>query len=81
MQKLGTEAKLLAGLVLAVGIKFAASWWMRRRRENLFEKIGQVAKLYLYPVKSCKAVEKTEGECTLYGLKCDGVYDRYLTFM
>ena len=78
MRSLGTDAQIFTGLVIAAAVKYSVSWWMRKRREKLFVKIGQVSTLYIYPVKSCKAVEVTGGECTLYGLKCNGVYDRYL---
>ena len=73
----GKEAQVLTGLILATILKYSATWWMRKRRETLFEKIGQVSALYFYPVKSCKGVKIDQGECTKYGIKCNGVYDRY----
>ena len=77
METVGTEAQLLVGLILATALKYTASWWMRQRREQLFEKVGHVSALYFYPVKSCKAVKLGEGECTKYGIRSDGVFDRY----
>lgn len=72
----GKEAQVLTGLILAIVLKYSATWWMRKRRETLFEKIGQVSALYLYPVKSCKGVKIDEGVCTKYGIRSSGVYDR-----
>lgn len=71
-----SEVEILIGLVLGTVLKFTVSWWMRRRREKFFEKVGRVSKLYFYPVKSCKGIQLTEGECTKYGVKFNGVYDR-----
>ena len=76
METLGTEAQVFVGLVLAAALKFTASWWMRHHRDQLFEKVGHVSALYFYPVKSCKGYNLTEGECTKYGIKSDGVFDR-----
>lgn len=73
-----SEMEILIGLVLGTVLKFTVSWWMRRRREKFFEKVGRVSKLYFYPVKSCKGIQLTEGECTKYGVKFNGVYDRYV---
>ena len=78
METLGADAQVLVGLVLATALKFTASWWMRRRREQLFEKVGHVSALYFYPMKSCKGFKLTEGECTKYGIRSNGVFDRYL---
>ena len=70
------QTGILVGLILAATLKYGASWWMRRRRNHLFEQIGKVSKIFIYPVKSCKGVQLTEGTCTIYGIENNGVHDR-----
>lgn len=69
-------AEIFAGLILAATLKYGASWWMRRKRNDMFKKVGKVSKIYIYPVKSCKAIRLSEGECTKYGIEHNGLHDR-----
>ena len=63
----------LAGLgaATAVGV-----WWWLRRKKSLnpgdFQKpFARVAKLYVYPVKSCHRIKVDTIECLIRGFKCD----------
>ena len=76
-EHVGSEAEIFVGLILAATLKYGASWWMRQKRNVLFEKVGQVSKLYIYPVKSCKGIQLSEGGCTKYGIEHHGIHDRY----
>ena len=68
MENSGIEAEAMIGLAILSLLKYTAAWWMRRNTDALFEKIGHVSKLYLYPVKSCKALQLTEAGCNKYGM-------------
>ena len=81
MESSGEEAEIFLGLILLSVVKYTASWWIRRNKDALFEKVGYVSKLYLYPVKSCKGVQLTEAECTKYGMRYNDVNDRGFVVM
>ena len=81
MESSGKEAEIIVGLAISSMLKYTAAWWMRRNTDALFEKVGHVSKLYLYPVKSCKGVPLTEAECTKYGMKYHGMSDRGFVVM
>ncbi|KAL4828997.1 hypothetical protein H8958_019548 [Nasalis larvatus] len=56
----------------------AVAWrraWPRRRRR--LQQVGTVAKLWIYPVKSCKGVPVSEAECTAMGLRSGNLRDRF----
>uniref|UniRef100_A0A8D1NER5 Mitochondrial amidoxime reducing component 2 n=2 Tax=Sus scrofa TaxID=9823 RepID=A0A8D1NER5_PIG len=70
----------VAALGLAAVALGAVAWrraWPRRRRR--LQQVGTVARLWLYPVKSCKGVPVSEAECTALGLRCGHVRDRFWT--
>ena len=76
MENSANGADIALGLGLTALLKYAAAWWMRPKTDALFEKVGYVTKLYLYPVKSCKALSLAEAECTKYGMRFNGIGDR-----
>lgn len=53
--------------------------WLRARprRRGRLQQVGTVQQLYIYPVKSCKAVAVSEAECTALGLRRGHLRDRY----
>uniref|UniRef100_A0A8C3WSE4 Mitochondrial amidoxime reducing component 2 n=1 Tax=Catagonus wagneri TaxID=51154 RepID=A0A8C3WSE4_9CETA len=68
----------VAALGLAAVALGAVAWrraWPRRRRR--LQQVGTVAKLWIYPVKSCKGVPVSEAECTALGLRCGNMRDRF----
>ncbi|KAH9507263.1 Mitochondrial amidoxime-reducing component 1 [Bulinus truncatus] len=64
---------LAAGAVL----KFIALSYVGISHRKLFQKIGTVADIYIYPVKSCGVTAVTKAECTPVGLDADGLADRH----
>ena len=56
-------------------IAFAFLWWKQRKAikaEHLvFEKIGHVTGIIIYPVKSCKGISLTSANCLTEGLQSD----------
>lgn len=81
METSGKEAETILGLAISSVLKYIAAWWMRRNTDALFEKVGHVTKLYLYPVKSCKGLPLTEAECNSYGMTYNGISDRGFVVM
>ena len=73
---LGTGSKVLLGVAVAVALKYTVVWWITESRRRKFEKVGYVAELICYPIKSCKGVYVKEAECAKRGLKVKGVTDR-----
>uniref|UniRef100_F7GA26 Mitochondrial amidoxime reducing component 2 n=1 Tax=Macaca mulatta TaxID=9544 RepID=F7GA26_MACMU len=68
----------VAVLGLAAVALGAVAWrraWPRRRRR--LQQVGTVAKLWIYPVKSCKGVPVSEAECTAMGLRSGNLRDRF----
>ncbi|XP_003791002.1 mitochondrial amidoxime reducing component 2 [Otolemur garnettii] len=68
----------VAALGMAAAALGAVAWhrgWLRRRRQ--LQQVGTVAKLWIYPVKSCKGVPVSEAECTAMGLRCGHLRDRF----
>ena len=60
---------------------FAFLWWKQRNSINaehlVFEKIGHVAGIFIYPVKSCKGISRTSARSLIEGLEFDRfVYSR-----
>lgn len=52
------------GIVLATGL--AVSWVLSRRKK--WRAVGNLSKMYIYPIKSGKYKEIDEAECTPLGL-------------
>lgn len=74
---LNTWVSYIAVTTLAVSAIGIFIW---RQKKRNFIRVGKVAKLFFYPIKSLKAVEVTEGRCTKYGFEVNGLLDRYVTF-
>ncbi|XP_032145194.1 mitochondrial amidoxime reducing component 2 isoform X1 [Sapajus apella] len=70
---LGVAALALAAVVLGAVV------WRRAgpRRRRRLQQVGTVAKLWIYPVKSCKGVAVSEAECTALGLRSGNLRDRF----
>ena len=66
-------------LAVSAGIAAATAvvwWWMRRGKrgpdpQSFQTPVGKVAKLYLYPLKSCHRIEVESAQCLIRGLKYD----------
>mgnify|MGYP000146197426 CR=1 FL=1 len=71
-----SRLKVLLGVGAAVGLQYLVCELMRRKRESRFERVGTVKELVCYPVKSCQGIYLDQAECTVYGLKAQGVCDR-----
>lgn len=70
---LGVAALGLAAVALGT-VAWRRAWPRRRRR---LQQVGTVAKLWIYPVKSCKGVPVSEAECTAMGLRSGNLRDRF----
>lgn len=62
-------------------IAFAFLWWKHRKalkaKPAVFKKIGHVAGLFIYPVKSCRGISLEASNCLIEGLQ----NDRYVQFV
>lgn len=67
---------VFGGLIASAIFKYAGFVWIRSSRSQSYEKVGTVAELYVYPIKSFRGLKVDEAECTPVGLKSQGVYDR-----
>ena len=56
-------------------VAFAFLWWKHRKALKagnlIFEKIGHVAGIFFYPVKSCKGISLETANCLIEGLEDD----------
>ena len=62
-------------------IAFAFLWWKHRKalkaKPAVFKKIGHVAGIFIYPVKSCRGISLEASNCLIEGLQ----NDRYVQFV
>ncbi|XP_069118861.1 mitochondrial amidoxime reducing component 2-like [Argopecten irradians] len=65
------------GLVGASVLKYGLTTWLASNRPKVYEKVGKVSCLQLYPVKSCRGLDVQTAECTPIGLSQYGVTDRH----
>ncbi|XP_033734682.1 mitochondrial amidoxime-reducing component 1-like [Pecten maximus] len=65
------------GLVGASVLKYGFTTWLASGRPKVYEKVGKVSSLQLYPVKSCRGLDVKTAECTSIGLRQYGVTDRH----
>ncbi|KAM8947552.1 mitochondrial amidoxime reducing component 2 [Pelodytes ibericus] len=76
-----TTTRLRTALLCAAGLGAAviATWFIlaRRQRKRQLQKVGEVSKLFVYPVKSCRGIALHEAECKAYGLKSGRLKDRH----
>ena len=59
------------GVVVALALFIAVLLARRGTKTVRCREVGVVSKMYLYPVKSCKGIPITSGECTSRGLRYD----------
>ena len=71
-----TPGAIFGTLAAGVVIKYAVGSYMHWRKKYLYQKVGTVAALYIYPVKSFRGIRVQKADCTKVGLHYDGVYDR-----
>ncbi|KAK6986179.1 mitochondrial amidoxime-reducing component 1 [Biomphalaria glabrata] len=71
------SAHLMATLAGAALFKVIALSYVEKNHRKRFQKIGTVANLFIYPVKSCGVTEVTEADCTSVGLQFEGLTDRH----
>ncbi|OWF34597.1 Mitochondrial amidoxime-reducing component 1 [Mizuhopecten yessoensis] len=64
-------------LIGASVLKYGFTSWLALNRPKVYEKVGRVSSLQLYPVKSCRGLDVKTAECTLTGLRQYGVTDRH----
>ncbi|XP_042636365.1 mitochondrial amidoxime-reducing component 1-like [Orycteropus afer afer] len=70
---LGVVVLGLAAMALgAVAFRRARRGWRKR-----LQRVGTVAQLWIYPVKSCKGVSVSAAECTAMGLRRGHLRDRF----
>ncbi|XP_035217832.1 mitochondrial amidoxime reducing component 2-like [Stegodyphus dumicola] len=65
------------GILLLAAVALSAAGiliWKKKKRS--YVKVGKIAKILFYPVKSMKGFEITEGKCTGKGLEVNGLLDR-----
>ena len=63
-------------LMAAGAVKLGASIYMNRKKNELFEQVGTVSELFIYPVKSCKGISLSEARCGPTGIQHNGAIDR-----
>ncbi|GFO47280.1 mitochondrial amidoxime-reducing component 1 [Plakobranchus ocellatus] len=68
--------EVLTAVVLTSATKLAGLYLVAHRHRAKFQKIGTVASLYIYPVKSCGVLETIDAKVTNVGLEKDGLSDR-----
>lgn len=71
-----SNGELITAVVLGTAAKLAGLYVVAQRHRKKFQKIGTVANLYLYPVKSCGVLETHEANITNVGLQWEGLIDR-----
>jgi len=54
----------------------ASSWISTSIAPKEFHLVGEVSQLFIYPMKSGKAIELETAECTTFGLRYQGIWDR-----
>lgn len=73
----GLKKEIVLGSAIAGAVgAFGLYMYMSNKKQKEYKRVATVAKLYLHPVKSLKAIEVDEGEVTSRGFKSNGIYDR-----
>ena len=66
-------------------IAFAFLWWKHRKalkaKNTVFKKIGHVAGIFIYPVKSCMGISLEAANCLIEGLQNDRYSASYNVFV
>ncbi|XP_072364477.1 mitochondrial amidoxime-reducing component 1 [Scyliorhinus torazame] len=78
---LATGLGVVAGLWVAVGLGLAALgvgrlWGAYRQSHPELVRVGEISRLFIYPVKSCKGIPLTEVEVDELGMKKGPLKDR-----
>ncbi|KFM81269.1 MOSC domain-containing protein 2, mitochondrial, partial [Stegodyphus mimosarum] len=63
-------------LLLSAVALSAAGILIWKKKKRTYVKVGRIAKIIFYPVKSMKGLEITHGKCTGKGLEVNGLLDR-----
>ncbi|KAK3801707.1 hypothetical protein RRG08_033893 [Elysia crispata] len=71
-----THINTVSAVVLTSAAKLAGLYIVAQGHRAKFQKIGTVANLFMYPVKSCGVLETKQAKITNVGLEWDGVIDR-----
>ncbi|CAL1542692.1 unnamed protein product [Lymnaea stagnalis] len=72
-----SDHTIMAAVVAGAAVGLTMMAVVGHNHRKLFQQIGTVANLYIYPVKSCGAMEVSEANCTPVGLESNGVNDRH----
>ncbi|XP_059153513.1 mitochondrial amidoxime-reducing component 1-like [Physella acuta] len=67
---------IMAAVVAGSLVKLTSMVIVGCSHRKMFQKVGTVDSLYMYPVKSCGAVSLSQAQCTPVGLSSFGVSDR-----
>ncbi|XP_035232948.1 mitochondrial amidoxime reducing component 2-like, partial [Stegodyphus dumicola] len=59
--------------VVALGALGVFIW---RKKKRTYVRVGKIAKIYFFPIKSMKGYEVSQGKCTKAGLEVNGLLDR-----
>ncbi|XP_041351133.1 uncharacterized protein LOC121370098 [Gigantopelta aegis] len=74
-----SPAAIIGTLAAGVLIKYGVGSYMHWCRKHCYQKVGTVAELYIYPVKSFRGIRVRRADCTKVGLQYHGVFDRHWT--
>uniref|UniRef100_A0A1Q3FM35 Putative molybdenum cofactor sulfurase n=1 Tax=Culex tarsalis TaxID=7177 RepID=A0A1Q3FM35_CULTA len=84
LNELGTRSSLLlasgVGIVSATGYgvyKYLANYWDNKPPQK-WRQVGELAELYIYPIKSCGAIRVNHMDCTVIGPKLGLLRDRIM---
>ncbi|XP_070566214.1 mitochondrial amidoxime-reducing component 1-like [Ptychodera flava] len=68
---------IIGGLAACATVTTGFLLYRSLRKKQEFIEVGKVDTIYVYPVKSCRAMSVQHGECTKRGLKYDVLTDRH----
>ncbi|KAL3873398.1 hypothetical protein ACJMK2_036526 [Sinanodonta woodiana] len=74
---ISSEGKTFMTLLGITAYQVGIAVWMKWKRWQSCEAVGKVVDVFLYPIKSCKAIQLKTARCTFVGLYSDGLYDRH----
>ncbi|KAK7108851.1 mitochondrial amidoxime-reducing component 1-like [Littorina saxatilis] len=71
------EGATFTALVVGSALKYLWMSKVRAARGKLFQLVGHVAELCVYPMKGCRAVQLQSAKATITGLTSGGFHDRW----